>query len=81
MATPVFPKIKRLRPDPYTAGRKAYERGEPFDPEYGLRLVGWPPISAQCLYERGRLAAASSEAKCKGIKPKRRDRRQRSSPV
>lgn len=71
MATPpVFPKIKRLRPDPYSAGRKAYERGEPFDPEYGLRFVGWPPISAQCLYERGRLAAASGGARGKRVKPK-----------
>ena len=70
VAFPVLPKIKRLRPDPYSAGRKAYESGEPFDPEYGLRLVGWPPISAQCLYERGRLAAASGKAKSKGVKAK-----------
>jgi hypothetical protein len=70
MATPVLPKIKRLRPDPYSAGRKAYERGEPFDPDYGLRFAGWPPISAQCLYERGRLAAASGEAPGKRVKRK-----------
>jgi len=57
-----LPKIKRLRPDPYSSGRKAYERGEPFDPDFGLRLAGWPTISAQCLYERGRLEAATLAA-------------------
>lgn len=70
MTIPVLPKIKRLRTDPYSSGRRAYERGEPFDPEFGLRLAGWPTVSAQCLYERGRLSAASSEASRDGAKPK-----------
>jgi hypothetical protein len=57
-----LPKIKRLKPDPYSAGRLAYERGEPFDPDFGLRFAGWGTISAQCLYENGRLSAAGLAA-------------------
>jgi hypothetical protein len=48
----------RLRFDPYSAGIRAYERGEVFDPDFGLRCKGWGTNSAQCLYERGRLKAA-----------------------
>lgn len=74
MTNPVLPKIKRLRPDPYSAGRRAYQRGEPLDPEFGLRLAGWPTISAQCLYERGRLseAAGNTNNGNSKIKPARR---------
>ena len=73
MAAPIRPKIKRLRPDPYSARRKAYERGEPFDPECGSRLVGSPSISAQCVCEEGRLAAVSGEANSKRVKRKAQD--------
>jgi hypothetical protein len=58
----LLPKVKRIRPDPYSAGRRAYEKGEPFDPDFGLRFAGWGTISAQCLYEAGRLTAAGFEA-------------------
>ncbi len=50
----------RLRFDPYHAGIRAYQRGEPFDPDFGLRCKGWGTNSAQCLYERGRLKAAAT---------------------
>ena len=55
-----LPRIKRLRPDPFSAGRQAYERGDSFDPDFGLRFAGWGTITAQCLYEAGRLAAAGA---------------------
>lgn len=59
------PRISRI--DPFTAGKRAYLRGLPFDPEFGAKCAGWGPISAQCLYERGRLAAAEP-----GDKPERK---------
>jgi hypothetical protein len=62
MTVEFLPKIKRLRHDPYSAGRRAYERGEPFDPDFGLRFAGWGTISAQRLYESGRLSAAGLAA-------------------
>jgi hypothetical protein len=54
----------RLRFDPYHAGIRAYQRGEPFDPDFGLRCKGWGTNSAQCLYERGRLKAAATSGAC-----------------
>lgn len=73
MAFDVLPKIPRLRPDPYSAGRCAYEKGEPFDPDFGLRYAGWGTVTAQCLYENGRLAAAGGTAlKTSTGKPRQR---------
>jgi hypothetical protein len=70
-ANQYLPKIRRLSPDPYSAGRRSYEKGEPFDPDFGRSFAAWGPISAQCLYEKGRLSAAAagglaSRAKSKG---------------
>ncbi len=62
MTIEFLPRIKRPRPDPFSAGQRAYERGDPFDPEFGLRFAGWGTITAQCLYEAGRLAAAGATA-------------------
>ncbi len=47
--------------DPFTAGLRSYKRGLVFDPDYGNKCQGWGPISAQCLYERGRLKAADAK--------------------
>ena len=49
--------------DPFTAGLRSYARGIPFDPEFGPKCTGWGPISAQTLYERGRLQAAAERPK------------------
>jgi len=62
MTIELLPRIKRLRPDPFSAGQRAYESGAPFDPDFGLRFAGWGTITAQCLYEAGRLAAAGATA-------------------
>jgi hypothetical protein len=59
------------RLDPFTAGKNAFLRGQPFDPEFGAKCKGWGTVSAQCLYETGRLKAAqdvlkkSSPKRCK----------------
>lgn len=50
------------RPDPFTSGRLSFERGEPLNADFGSHCTGWPPISAQCLYELGRLKSASIAA-------------------
>lgn len=60
MTIEFLPRIKRLRPDPFSAGQRAYQSGDPFDPDFGLRFAGWGTITAQCLYEAGRLAAAGA---------------------
>lgn len=51
------------RIDPFTAGRLSFERGEPLDADFGSGCAGWPPISAQCLYEMGRLKSAAIAAR------------------
>jgi hypothetical protein len=71
LKTALLPRIKRLPADPYSAGRQAYERGEPFDPDFGLKFADWPPISAQCLYEIGRLSAAGGSSVARGGKRRR----------
>ena len=48
--------------DPFTLGRRSFERGEPLNADFGSTFAGWPPISAQCLYELGRLKSASLAA-------------------
>lgn len=48
--------------DPFTSGRRSFERGEPLNADFGSNCSGWPPISAQCLYELGRLKSASLAA-------------------
>lgn len=48
--------------DPFTSGRRSFERGEPLNADFGSNCTGWPPISAQCLYELGRLKSASLAA-------------------
>lgn len=77
-----LPKIRRLKPDPYSAGRRSYEEGEPFNPDFGLKFIGWGTISAQCLYESGRLTAAGvehdAESKNRLPKPGKSRRRLRS---
>jgi hypothetical protein len=80
-----LPAVKKLRPDPYSEGRRAFERGDGFEPDFGLRFPGWGTISAQCLYEAGRLAAA--EQASRAGEPKRRSgpapasgKRQRARP-
>ena len=60
MTIEFLPRIKRLRPDPFSAGQRAYQSGDPFDPDFGRRFAGWGTITAQCLYEAGRLAAAGA---------------------
>ena len=50
------------RLDPFTSGRLSFERGEPLDADFGSTCSGWPPISAQCLYEMGRLKSATIAA-------------------
>lgn len=65
-----LPKIKRPGPDPFSAGASAYRKGEPFDSDFGHRFPEWGIISAQCLYETGRLLAA--ENKTAGAKRARR---------
>lgn len=50
------------RLDPFTLGRRSFERGEPLNADFGSTCSGWPPISAQCLYELGRLKSASLAA-------------------
>lgn len=57
-------KPSRSSIDPYTAGQRAIRRGEAFDPDYGLKCTGWGVISAQCLYERGRLKAVALQQAC-----------------
>lgn len=69
-----LPKIKRARPDPYSAGRRAFENGEPFDPDFGLRFAGWGTVSAQCLYEAGRLTAAGFDERADERGHRRGDR-------
>jgi len=54
------PAARRL--DPFTLGRRAFERGEPLNADFGSTCAGWPPISAQCLYEMGRLKSATLAA-------------------
>lgn len=54
------PAARRL--DPFTLGRRAFERGEPLNADFGTTFAGWPPISAQCLYELGRLKSATLAA-------------------
>lgn len=54
------PAAQRL--DPFTLGRRAFERGEPLNADFGSTCAGWPPISAQCLYELGRLKSAALAA-------------------
>lgn len=49
---------RRNGTDPFTAGLKSFARGAALDPEFGLKCKGWGPITAQCLYEAGRLKAA-----------------------
>ena len=49
--------------DPFTSGRLSFERGEPLNADFGSSCSGWPPISAQCLYELGRLKSASMAAR------------------
>lgn len=58
-----LPKVKTRGWDPFSAGKAAYMRGAPFDPDFGRKCRGWSPISAQCLYERGRLAAAENTSR------------------
>lgn len=81
MALDRLPKIKRRQPDPYSAGRRAYERGEPLDPDFGLRFAGWGTISAQCLYEIGRLSAAGLSGAAPSDNSQRRRRQRRSLGV
>lgn len=64
------------RIDPFTAGRQSFERGEPLDADFGSGCSGWPPISAQCLYEMGRLKSAAIAAR--GTKGSARPARKRS---
>lgn len=61
----VTQKKPRMESDPFTAGLRSYQRGLPFDPEFGQKCDGWGAISAQCLYERGRLKAAAAERPAK----------------
>jgi hypothetical protein len=60
MTVEFFPKLKRPRADPYSAGLRAFEKGEPFDADFGRHFADWGIITAQCLYEAGRLVAAES---------------------
>ena len=62
------------RLDPFTSGRLSFERGEPLNADFGSGCAGWPPISAQCLYELGRLKSAALAAKAlkvRRVKPSR----------
>jgi hypothetical protein len=63
-------KQHRPKTDPYTAGIRSYRRGAALDPEFGLKYKGWGTISAQCLYENGRLTAAKIAAAANPRKPK-----------
>lgn len=56
--------------DPFTLGRRSFERGERLNADFGSTCSGWPPISAQCLYELGRLKSASLAAHAVGKRPK-----------
>lgn len=56
------------RLDPFTSGRLSFERGEPLDADFGSTCSGWPPISAQCLYELGRLKSATIAASGAGTR-------------
>ena len=56
--------------DPFTLGRRSFERGEPLNADFGSTCSGWPPISAQCLYELGRLKSASLAAHAAGKRAK-----------
>jgi hypothetical protein len=49
---------------------RSYRRGAALDPEFGLKCKGWGTISAQCLYENGRLTAAKIAAAANPRKPK-----------
>jgi hypothetical protein len=51
---------KRERQDPFTAGKRSYRLGVPFDADFGSKFKGWGAVSAQCLYESGRLKAAEA---------------------
>ena len=63
------PATSRL--DPFTLGRRAFERGEPLNADFGSTCTGWPPISAQCLYEMGRLKSATLAARAARQRPSR----------
>ena len=63
-------KQRRPKLDPYSAGMRSFRRGAPLDPEFGLKYKGWGTISAQCLYENGRLAAAKIAAAANPRQPK-----------
>ena len=53
-------KQSGFKVDPFTAGLRSYNRRQPFDPDFGAKCTGWGTVSAQCLYERGRLKAAEA---------------------
>jgi hypothetical protein len=63
-------KQRRPKTDPYSAGIRSFQRGATLDPEFGLKWKGWGTISAQCLYENGRLEAAKIATAAKPRKPK-----------
>jgi hypothetical protein len=62
-------KNVKIRFDPYSAGIRAYRLGRPLDPDFGRNCKGWGTNSAQCLYERGRLAAAAQPRTRPGALP------------
>ena len=62
-------RTTRHRLDPFTLGRRSFERGEPLNADFGSTFSGWPPISAQCLYELGRLKSASLAAHAAKVRP------------
>ena len=63
-------RTPRRRLDPFTSGRRSFERGEPLNADFGSNCSGWPPISAQCLYELGRLKSATLAAQAARKRPK-----------
>ena len=62
MASRIRKSAPARRLDPFTSGRRSFEKGEPLNADFGSSCAGWPPISAQCLYELGRLKSASIAA-------------------
>ena len=75
----------RHRLDPFTLGRRSFERGEPLNADFGSNCSGWPPISAQCLYEMGRLKSATLAAQAarkgpKGASQQAAPKRKRAAP-